>query len=228
MSLFVGNTLKRVVSDPDDEDLEEEIHNHLNTILPKRKIVHVNEDDENVEIESKALTEETSSQNSKKQRTSTNKGKQVDKNSEVADYCEGAIVRIKLQNFVTYDSLEFFPGPNLNMIIGPNGTGKSTIVCAIALGLGGSPNVSYINILRKKLTFPKLLGRQREIREFVKSGKRDAKIEIELKKNRNNIVITRDFGIGTKNSWKINGEEASQETVKKRVANLDIQVDNLW
>ena len=43
---------------------------------------------------------------------------------------------------MTYDLVEFRPGPNLNMIIGPNGTGKSTIVCAIALGLGGHPSVS--------------------------------------------------------------------------------------
>ena len=56
-------------------------------------------------------------------------------------YIEGSIVRIKLENFVTYDAVEVFPGPNLNMIIGPNGTGKSTIVCAIALGLGGKPEV---------------------------------------------------------------------------------------
>jgi len=29
------------------------------------------------------------------------------------------------------------------MIIGPNGTGKSSIVCGIALGLGGSTQVYY-------------------------------------------------------------------------------------
>ena len=28
------------------------------------------------------------------------------------------------------------PGPRLNMVVGPNGTGKSSIVCAIAIGLG--------------------------------------------------------------------------------------------
>ena len=48
----------------------------------------------------------------------------------------GSIVRVKLENFVTYDSGEFRPGPSLNMVIGPNGTGKSTLVCAICLGLG--------------------------------------------------------------------------------------------
>lgn len=55
----------------------------------------------------------------------------------------GSIVRVNLKNFVTYDSVEFFPGPNLNMIIGPNGTGKSTIVCAIALGLGWNTSVCF-------------------------------------------------------------------------------------
>lgn len=33
------------------------------------------------------------------------------------------------------------PGPQLNMIIGPNGTGKSTMVAAIILGLGGNPKI---------------------------------------------------------------------------------------
>ena len=54
----------------------------------------------------------------------------------------GSIVRVKLENFVTYTAVEFFPGPSLNMVIGPNGTGKSTLVCAICLGLGWETNVS--------------------------------------------------------------------------------------
>ena len=53
----------------------------------------------------------------------------------------GSIVRVKLTNFVTYTAVEFFPGPSLNMVIGPNGTGKSTLVCAICLGLGWGPQV---------------------------------------------------------------------------------------
>lgn len=56
----------------------------------------------------------------------------------------GSIVRIQLKNFVTYDFVEFRPGPYLNMVIGPNGTGKSSIACAICLGLNFPPSVSAV------------------------------------------------------------------------------------
>lgn len=84
----------------------------------------------------------------------------------------------------------------MNMIIGPNGTGKSTIVCAIALGLGGSPN---------------LLGRAKNIQEFVKTGEDEATIAIELKKvNERNVVIQRSFKKSSNStSWKVNGTKAS-------------------
>lgn len=74
----------------------------------------------------------------------SNKGKQAVTNGAAtpkSKHQPGAIVRVKLTNFVTYTSAEFFPGPNLNMVIGPNGTGKSTLVCAICLGLGWGPQV---------------------------------------------------------------------------------------
>lgn len=56
-------------------------------------------------------------------------------------FIPGSIVRIQLENFVTYDWVEFFPGAYLNMILGPNGTGKSSIACAICLGLNFPPSV---------------------------------------------------------------------------------------
>ena len=60
-------------------------------------------------------------------------------------YVPGSIVRVQLHNFLTYDHVEFRPGPHLNMIIGPNGTGKSSIACAIALGLNWPPSVCSPN-----------------------------------------------------------------------------------
>jgi hypothetical protein len=55
------------------------------------------------------------------------------------EYAIGSIKRIKLHNFMSYSDAEVFdPGPRLNCIVGPNGTGKSSIVNALAIGLGGT------------------------------------------------------------------------------------------
>jgi hypothetical protein len=66
-----------------------------------------------------------------------------DFNFHSSSFIPGSIVRIQLSNFVTYDFVEFRPGPYLNMILGPNGTGKSSIACAICLGLNFPPSVRY-------------------------------------------------------------------------------------
>ena len=41
---------------------------------------------------------------------------------------DGSIVRIKIHNFMTYDDCEFFPGPGLNLVLGPNGTGEFQLI----------------------------------------------------------------------------------------------------
>lgn len=54
----------------------------------------------------------------------------------------GNIIEIEVFNFMTFGSvLTVCPGARLNLVIGPNGSGKSSLVCAIALGLGGDPQV---------------------------------------------------------------------------------------
>ena len=47
----------------------------------------------------------------------------------------------QLHNFMTYSDVEMEPGPRLNVILGPNGTGKSSFVCALCIGLSGSTKV---------------------------------------------------------------------------------------
>lgn len=131
-------------------------------------------------------------------------------------YLPGSIVRVALSNFVTYESVEFFPGPHLNMIIGPNGTGKSTIVCAIALGLGWKPGV---------------LGRAKDVASYVKQGTDKGWIEIELKaplgQNRN-IVIKRFIERDSNSSdWHINGKKATAKDVQAAVGQFDVSLDNL-
>ena len=131
-------------------------------------------------------------------------------------YQPGAIVRIKVTNFVTYEKASFHPGPNLNMVIGPNGTGKSSLVCAICLGLGYSPAH---------------LGRAQKFGEFVKHGSDHATIETELQARhqdeQNHIVKVRIIRDGDKRKWWINNSEASLKTVQALTRDLGIQVDNL-
>ncbi|PYH71108.1 DNA repair ATPase SMC5 [Aspergillus vadensis CBS 113365] len=131
-------------------------------------------------------------------------------------YKPGAIVRIRVTDFVTYTSAEFFPGPKLNMVIGPNGTGKSTLVCAICLGLGWGPQH---------------LGRAKDTGEFVKHGCREATIEIELAGkpgSRHNPVVSRTIKRdGNKSTFTINGKQASRSQVLKLAQSFSIQIDNL-
>ncbi|KAK5129639.1 hypothetical protein LTR08_003001 [Meristemomyces frigidus] len=134
-----------------------------------------------------------------------------------AKYQPGSIVRVKLTNFVTYTSAEFHPGPSLNMIIGPNGTGKSTLVCAICLGLG-SP--------------PALLGRAKEISEFIKHGANKAEIEIELAadpaRHETNPVVTAKLNRTSKKpEFLINGNKVTKKELEKLMRSFSIQIGNL-
>ncbi|KAJ7388603.1 hypothetical protein OS493_036831 [Desmophyllum pertusum] len=100
----------------------------------------------------------------------------------------------------TYGDCEFRPGAHLNVLLGPNGTGKSSIVCAICLGLAGAP---------------KLLGRATEVRDFIKHGASQAMVEIELySSSGRNHIITRDmFRSENRSNWKINGKATTMKEV---------------
>ncbi|KAF8637018.1 hypothetical protein AX17_003102 [Amanita inopinata Kibby_2008] len=106
-------------------------------------------------------------------------------------------------------------GPYLNMILGPNGTGKSSIACAIALGLNFSPNI---------------LGRASELNSFVKLGTDSGYIEIELKgpKGKGNYVIRRNLTSKSRSStFNLNGETVTAREITARVQELNVQVANL-
>ncbi|XP_045419604.1 structural maintenance of chromosomes protein 5 isoform X2 [Lemur catta] len=128
-------------------------------------------------------------------------------------FVEGSIVRISMENFLTYDICEVSPGPHLNMIIGANGTGKSSIVCAICLGLAGKPA---------------FMGRADKVGFFVKRGCSKGMVEIELFRASGNLVITREIDVAKNQSfWFINKKSTTQKVVEEQVAALNIQVGNL-
>uniref|UniRef100_A0A668A922 Structural maintenance of chromosomes protein 5 n=1 Tax=Myripristis murdjan TaxID=586833 RepID=A0A668A922_9TELE len=112
----------------------------------------------------------------------------------------------------TYDYSVVHPGPNLNMIVGANGTGKSSIVCAICLGLAGKTAV---------------LCRGDKVGLYVKRGCKKGFIEIEYKRG-GNVVINREIHVENNQSiWMLNGRHSSQKAVEEEVKSLHIQVSNL-
>jgi chromosome segregation ATPase len=75
------------------------------------------------------------------------------------------------------------------------------------------------------------LGRQSEIQGFVKNGKKDGFVEIELKGpvGEPNLVIRRQItslNKGTK--FFLNGESIGQREIKTKLEELNVQVTNLW
>ncbi|KAG8927168.1 Structural maintenance of chromosomes protein 5 [Tulasnella sp. 418] len=135
---------------------------------------------------------------------------------DVDGYVPGSIVRIKLDGFLTYEGeVEFRPGPYLNMVLGPNGTGKSSIVCAIAIGCAWSPTV---------------LGRADSLKSFVNHNKNTGYVEVELKgkKGEKNLVIRRNINNKNRGStFTLNGKTCTQKEVTAKVAALNVQASNL-
>ncbi|KAJ1642470.1 Structural maintenance of chromosomes protein 5 [Coemansia erecta] len=132
-------------------------------------------------------------------------------------YKPGSIKHISLRNFVTYDSIEVSPGPNMNMIIGPNGTGKSTIVCAIALGLGEKPAI---------------LGRAKDLSEFVKHGHAQGHVEITLAGPAHmadsDVKIRREiYRESNKSIWFVNDRQTTAAEVIRVTKELNVQVGSL-
>ncbi|KAF2083526.1 putative ABC/SMC5 protein [Saccharata proteae CBS 121410] len=177
---------------------------------------------EYAEDDDEGLYESDSPHGSKRVRADSDAGSsheadQIDDQYVPLKHKPGSIVRVKLANFVTYRAAEFHLGPSLNMIIGPNGTGKSTLVCAICLGLGWSPQH---------------LGRAKDIGEFVKHGAQKAEVEIELAANpeiqRRNPVIRRIIQKeGSKSTFFLNGEQTNQKAIASLCKSFSIQIDNL-
>ncbi|KAL7259206.1 hypothetical protein ACSBR1_005158 [Camellia fascicularis] len=130
------------------------------------------------------------------------------------DYMLGNIVEIELHNFMTFNKLTCKPGSRLNLVVGPNGSGKSSLVCAIALGLGGEPQ---------------LLGRASSIGAFVKRGEERGYIKISLRGNtkEEQLTITRKIDTRNKSEWLFNGKVVTKKDVIGVIQQFNIQVNNL-
>ncbi|XP_041464196.1 structural maintenance of chromosomes protein 6-like isoform X3 [Lytechinus variegatus] len=138
----------------------------------------------------------------------------------------GIIEKISLQNFMCHERLECSFGPHMNFVIGCNGSGKSAMLMAIIVGLGGRPIVHGCGV---------------SFHPLVKAGKDVAEICIKLRNRGDDAyrpevygpsitVMTRihKYGNTTYTVMLADGEfvSSSDEDVSDIVKHLKIQVDN--
>lgn len=127
---------------------------------------------------------------------------------------KGKIKSVYCKNFVTYGECTFNPTEHLNVIIGPNGTGKSTLVAAIVLGLGGKPE---------------LLSRSSSIGDYVKNGRDDAVIKVEIYRDTpdKSTIFERGFPRNGKSTFKIDGNVVVEKKYLSEIMEYKIQIGNL-
>ncbi|XP_061389383.1 structural maintenance of chromosomes protein 6 [Musca vetustissima] len=137
----------------------------------------------------------------------------------------GKILLMHLTNFMCHSNLIVEFHSRVNFLVGSNGSGKSAILAALVLGLGGSA---------------KTTNRSRSAKAFIKNGETTAKIEIVLANDGpqpyepdvygNKIIIVRTISMSS-GSYVIKNE--SGNVITKKVDDLhrilmyhNVQVDN--
>ena len=136
----------------------------------------------------------------------------------------GKITKILMRNFMCHDALEIILNPNVNFIVGRNGSGKSAILTALTVGLGARANVT---------------SRGASVKGFIKKGKNTATIEVTLLNNGpmaykpevygNAITVFRN--IGNSSTYKIKNWKGEVISTKRNELDnilraMNIQIDN--
>ncbi|KAJ1302116.1 hypothetical protein OPQ81_000947 [Rhizoctonia solani] len=153
--------------------------------------------------------------------------RRAQKTGEIAEY--GIIERIELVNFMCHSRTTVNFGPQINFVIGHNGSGKSAVLSGIAIALGG----------RSAST-----GRGTGLKSFIKEGEGVAEVTITLKNEGldayrpdvygDSIRITRRFTDKGSSSYIIKGAKdkfkrtisTKREELTNITDHMNLQVDN--
>eukprot|EP00917_Polyrhabdina_sp_WS-2016_P016371 GHVP01035424.1.p1 GENE.GHVP01035424.1~~GHVP01035424.1.p1 ORF type:complete len:1054 (+),score=253.10 GHVP01035424.1:263-3424(+) len=134
---------------------------------------------------------------------------------DFSKYESGSLISVSLQDFMTYENCVVTFSPYMNMIIGPNGCGKSSIMCSILLCLGGSPGI---------------VGRSKDLNSFIRKSSNEANIQVVLRSKyavKKYHIIQRKIIRKGSTEYKIDGVKKTHSEVLALVRNHSIYLDNL-
>uniref|UniRef100_A0A663EX77 Structural maintenance of chromosomes protein 6 n=1 Tax=Aquila chrysaetos chrysaetos TaxID=223781 RepID=A0A663EX77_AQUCH len=149
----------------------------------------------------------------------------ADSNSTVGEV--GIIESIQLKNFMCHSMLGPFQfGSNLNFVVGSNGSGKSSVLTALIVGLGGKATAT---------------NRGSSLKMFVRDGETSADISITLR-NRGrdafkpevyggSIIVNQHITLDGSRSYRLKSKSGTLISSKKEeligiLDHFNIQVDN--
>ncbi|XP_022686696.1 structural maintenance of chromosomes protein 6-like isoform X1 [Varroa jacobsoni] len=141
------------------------------------------------------------------------------------DHLFGVIERISLKNFMCHSHLEFAFAPRVNFIVGRNGSGKSAVLTAVMVGLGGKTTAT---------------NRGAKTASFIQNGKPSARVEITLANRGSYAYKPDEFGPSitvsriirrTGAQYEIRSHDrrlvsTKHEDLQTILRHLNIQVDN--
>ncbi|KAI5122964.1 hypothetical protein M0805_006843 [Coniferiporia weirii] len=138
----------------------------------------------------------------------------------------GIIQSLEMHQFMCHPRLSFIFGPQINFIIGHNGSGKSAVLSAITIALGG-----------KAIT----TGRGSGLKSFIREGQSSSEVTVTIKNEGDDaykpevygksIVITRRFTKEGSSSYKIKSKDGRTVSTKREELSaicdhMNIHVDN--
>ncbi|KAF2641623.1 structural maintenance of chromosomes protein 6 [Massarina eburnea CBS 473.64] len=138
----------------------------------------------------------------------------------------GIIEEVRCTNFMCHDQLTVTLGPLINFIIGENGSGKSAVLTALTVCLGGKASAT---------------NRGQNLKAFIKSGKNHASLSVKLKNQGelaykpdqfgDSIIVERHFSRVGGSGFKLkdqNGRIVSQKKadVEDVLDAFALQIDN--
>lgn len=91
----------------------------------------------------------------------------------------GVIEKISVKNFICHGRLDCSFDPHVNFVVGRNGSGKSAILTAIVVGLGGKATAT---------------NRGHSVKNFIKDGKNVAEICIKLRNQGDDAYKPHEYG----------------------------------
>ncbi|XP_074599451.1 structural maintenance of chromosomes 6 [Brevipalpus obovatus] len=165
-------------------------------------------------------------------------GTQSDEESQDSDmdpfsrenFGNGTVVSVSLINFMCHERFEITFGPRVNFVVGRNGSGKSAILTAIVLALGGRASNT---------------SRGNSMKTFVRTGAQTAKIILKLRNSNTDdvsppfksetygdvIVIERTFKKDGGSSYSLKSQNNrlvsnKKEELDSMVRHFNIQIDN--